>query len=133
MEVDRISSMIQQAGYNPFGVSGTSDQDAMKLAQENGITVEEAKEVLKEAEEKAKQLDLQFQDNTNVLDVLNAQDEEELVAFDDKEFDDFLSQTSAESQMQNMLNMQQFTSQNNTVNAQNMFAQGNNPFLKNRA
>ena len=133
MEVDKISSMIQQTGYNPFGVSGTSEQDAMKLAQENGITVEEAKEVLKEAEEKAKQLDFLFQDNTNVLDVLNAQDEEELVAFDDKEFDDFLSQTSAESQMQNMLNMQQFTSQNNTVNAQNMFAQGNNPFLKNRA
>ena len=104
----------------------------MKLAQENGITVEEAKEVLKEAEEKAKQLDLQFQDNTNVLDVLNAQDEEELVAFDDKEFDDFLSQTSAESQMQNMLNMQQFASQDNTVNTQNMFAQENNPFLKNR-
>ena len=132
MEVDKISSMIQQAGYNPLGVSGTSDQDAMKLAQENGITVEEAKEVLKEAEEKAKQLDLQFQDNTNVLDVLNAQDEEELVAFDDKEFDDFLSQTSAESQMQNMLNMQQFASQDNTVNTQNMFAQENNPFLKNR-
>ena len=133
MEIDKISSAIAQAGYNPFGISGTSEFDAMKLAQENGISVEEAKEVLKEAEEKAKQPDLLSQADAGMLDMLNAQDEEELVAFDDKEFDDFLSQVSPESQMQDMLSRQQFASQDNTVNTQNMFAQGNNPFLKNRA
>ena len=135
MEIGKINSAIEQAGYNPFGVSGTGEQDAMKLAQKNGISIEEAKEILKEAEKRAEENDKQSMANPAMLEVLNTQDEEELVAFDDADFDNFLNNMDSEQQMQNMLNQQQFAQndsvlQNKSENTQNFFAMDSNPFAK---
>ena len=135
MEIGKINSAIEQAGYNPFGVSGTGEQDAMKLAQKNGISIEEAKEILKEAEKRAEENDKQSMANPAMLEVLNTQDEEELVAFDDADFDNFLNNMDSEQQMQNMLKQQQFAQndsvlQNKSENTQNFFAMDSNPFAK---
>ena len=132
MEVNKISSAIEQAGLNPFGVSGTGDNDAMKLAQQNGISVEEAKSILQEAEKRAQENDKMMAQQSAMLDVLNSQDEEELVEFDDADFDNFLNEQSPEQQMQDMMNRFQFSAQDNMgqSNQQNFFSQGNNPFLK---
>ncbi|MCR4881374.1 MAG: hypothetical protein K6A44_05415 [bacterium] len=138
MEIGKINSAIEHAGYNPFGVSGTGNDDAMKLAEKNGISVEEAQEVLKEAEKKAEEEERMKAQQSAMLGVLNTQDEEELVAFDDTDFDDFLSNIDAETKMQNMLHQQQFARQDNSQmqgqnqgdNSQNVFAQSENPFTK---
>lgn len=140
MEIGKINSAIESAGYNPFGISGTGEQDAMKLAQKNGISVEEAKEIIKEAEKKAQEDEKLQAQQSAMLGILNAQDEEELVAFDDTDFDNFLTNIDAETQMQNMLNQQQFARQDNSQmqgqnqgnNQQNSFIQGENPFTKMR-
>ena len=137
MEIGKINSAIQQSGYNPFGVSGTGEDDAMKLAQKNGISIEEAKEILKEAEKKAEEDEKLKAQQSAMLGVLNTQDEEELVTFDDADFDNFLNNIDSEMQMQNMLNQQQFVQPNNqsqnlgnSADNQNLFAQGENPFTK---
>ena len=139
MDIGKINSAIQQAGYNPFAVSGTGEEDAMKLAQKNGISVEEAQEILKEAEKQAEENDKMAAQQSAMLEVLNTQDEEELVVLDDADFDNFLNNKDAENQMHDMLNQQQFVQPNNqseglnnSANNQNLFAQDDNPFTKMR-
>ena len=134
MDIGKINSAIEQAGYNPFGISGTNEQDAMKLAQENGISVEEAKNILQEAQKRAEENDKMAMQQSAMLDVLNAQDEEELIAIDDADFDNFLNNIDSESQMHDMLNQQQFSQSSNNLSnrntQQNFFAQQENPFTK---
>ena len=135
MEIGKINAAIEQAGYNPFGISGTSEQDAQKLAEKNGISVEEAKKILQEAQQSAEENDKLSAQQSAMLDILNSRDEEELVVLEDADFDDFLNQRDSEQQMQDLLNKNQFAaqnslSQNESNNGQNFFAQDNNPFLK---
>lgn len=135
MEIGKINAAIERSGYNPFGVSGTSDQDAQKLAEKNGISVEEAKNILQEAEKTAQENDKMSAQQSAMLEMLNTQDEEELVVIDDADFDNFLNQQEPEQQMQNLLNKNQFATQNDLsqnaqTGGQSMFGQDNNPFLK---
>ena len=39
MEIGKINAAIEQSGYNPFGVAGTGEQDAMKLAEKMKMPV----------------------------------------------------------------------------------------------
>lgn len=136
MEIGKINAAIEQAGYNPFGVSGTGEQDAMKLAEKNGISIQKAQEILKEAEQTTKENAQMQAQQAAMLEMLNTQDEEEMIVLDDVDFDNFLNQQSPEQQMQNTMNQFQFGSmssmQNNNQNAQNFFAQNDNPFLRMR-
>ncbi|MCQ2957558.1 MAG: hypothetical protein MJ180_01500 [Candidatus Gastranaerophilales bacterium] len=134
MEISKITSSIEQMGYNPFSVSGTGEQDIAKFAQANNISVEEAKAIFEKAEEKAIQNDKMQQEASAMLDMLSDQDEEELVVLDDADFDNFLNENTSEEQMQNIFNQQLFlkngNNQNNSQNNANMFNNANNPFLK---
>ena len=137
MDIGKINSAIQQAGYNPFAVSGTGEDDAKKLAQQNGISIEEAQEVLKEAEKKAQEDEKLKAQQAAMLSALNTQDEEVVPEIEDADFDNFLNNIDSEMQMQNMLNQQQFVQPNNqsqnlgnSADNQNLFAQGDNPFTK---
>ena len=139
MDISKIGAAIEQLGYNPFGVQGQGEQDAQKLAQQNGISVQEAKEILKEAEQKVQENDkMSAQVSEMMLDLLNQSDEEEeIVIIDDFDFDNFLNEESPEQKMQNIINQQQFAKQDNTQSQQNqgnaannLFAQNENPFLK---
>lgn len=140
MDIGKINSAIQSQGYNPFSVSGNRDQDAQDFALKNNVSVEEAKQILQEAEKKAQEEERLKAQQSAMLGVLNTQDEEELVSFDDAEFDDFLNNIDAETQMQNTLNQQQFARQDNSQlqgqnqgnenSSQNAFVQGENPFTK---
>ena len=122
MEISKIAETIKNMGYDPYGISSTGSQDAQKLAQTNGITVEEAQAILKEAE----------QQTSAMLDLLSSQDEEEIVEFDDADFDNFLNQTSSEEQMQNIFSKQQVAKTDNEKSQTNgnIFSQNDNPFLK---
>ena len=137
MDIGKINSAIQQAGYNPFSVSGTGEDDAKKLAQQNGISIEEAQEVLKEAEKKAQEDEKLKAQQAAMLSNLNTQDEEVVPEIEDADFDNFLNNIDSEMQMQNMLNQQQFVQPNNqsqnlgnSADNQNLFAQEDNPFTK---
>ena len=134
MDVSKINFAISQSGYNPFSISGTGDEDAQKLAEQNNISIEEAKKVLKEAEEKVEKNDQMTKEASAMLEMLNTQDEEEeIIIVDDADFDNFLNENTAEEQMQDMLNKQLFANNNkNDKNKENnnIFSQENNPFLK---
>ena len=139
MDVGKINLAIQQAGYNPFSVSGNKDQDAEDFALKNGISVEEAKQILQEAEKTAEENDKMSVQQSAMLEALNTQDEEELIVLDDADFDNFLNDKDAENQMHDMLNQQQFVQPNEqsqglsgSANSQNLFAQDDNPFAKMR-
>lgn len=137
MDIGKINSAIQQSGYNPFSVSGDKERDAQDFALKNGISVEEAKEVLKEAEKKAQEDEKLKAQQSAMLSALNTQDEEVVPEIEDTDFDNFLNNIDSEMQMQNMLNQQQFVQPNNqsqnlgnSTENQNLFAQGENPFTK---
>ena len=83
MDISKINSAISQAGYNPFAIGGVGEQDAQKLAEQNNISIEEAKQVLKEAEEKVDKNDKLQQEASAMLEMLNTQDEEEIIIIDD--------------------------------------------------
>ena len=103
MDISKINLAISQAGYNPFNISGVGEQDAQKLAEQNNISIEEAKQVLKEAEEKVNKSDKLQQEASSMLEMLNSQDEEELIVIDDIDFDNFLNENSPEQKMQDLL------------------------------
>ena len=135
MEIGKINTAIEQAGYSPAGISGSREQDAKNFAEKNGISVEEAKQILLEAEQKVQEEDKLSAQQSAMLEMLNTEDEEELVVLDDADFDNFLNQQDPEQQMQDLLTKNQFAaqnslSQNNSDNGQNSFAQDDNPFLK---
>ena len=137
MDVGKINFEIQQSGYNPFSISGDKNQDAQDFALKNGISVEEATQILQEAEKKAEEDEKMQAQQSAMLELLNTQDEEEMVVLDDADFDNFLNNFDAEEQMQNMLNQQQFVQANDqsqalgsSAGSQNAFSQGENPFTK---
>ena len=138
MDISKISAAIEGIGYNPAGISGTNDEDIQKFAQKNGISVEEAKSVLKEAEEKAEENDkIIAQEAALMSQMLNQPDEEEEIQIvDDADFDKFLKEESPEQKMQEIFSKQQILQNNNSQNQikpeniQNIFAQKDNPFLK---
>ena len=139
MDISKIGAAIEQIGYSASGVQGISEQDAQKLAQRNGISLEEAKGILKEAQEKAQENDkIAMQEAALMAEILNSPDEEEEIqVIDDFDFDNFLKEESPEQKMQNIFNQQQFLKHDNSQNQQNedktatnVFAQGENPFLK---
>jgi len=135
MDISKINLAISQTGYNPFSISGVGEEDAQKLAEQNNISVEEAKQVLKEAEEKVDKQDKLKQEASAMLEMLNSQDEEEIIIIDDVDFDNFLNQNSPEQQMQDLLQQNMFANnQNNSKNEdnqnKNVFNAENNPFLK---
>ncbi len=136
MDISKLSSAIAQSGYNPFGISSTGDMDAQKLAQQNGISVEEAKGILKEAEHKVEENEQLQAETAAMLDMLNSQDEEEIIITDDVDFDNFLNEESPEQKMQEILSQQMFAQKDNSQgqqdaqSSQNFFATGENPFLK---
>ena len=119
MEISKINETIKNMGYNPFGITSTGSQDAQKLAEVNNISVEEAQAILKEAE----------QQTSAMLDMLSSQDEEEIVDFDDADFDNFLKQSTSDEQMQDIFSKQQVAKTDNNK-SQNIFSQKDNPFLK---
>lgn len=135
MDISKINSAISQAGYNPFAIGGVGEQDAQKLAEQNNISIEEAKQVLKEAEEKVDKNDKLQQEASAMLEMLNTQDEEEIIIIDDADFDNFLNENSPEQQMQDLLKQNVFANKQNNSNSENnqnknMFSEDNNPFLK---
>ena len=138
MDISKISAAIEGIGYNPAGISGTNEEDIQKFAEKNGISVEEAKSVLKEAEEKAEENDkIMAQEAALMSQILNQSDEEEEIQIvDDADFDKFLKEESPEQKIQDIFSKQQFVQNNNAQNQtkpqniQNIFAQENNPFLK---
>ena len=135
MDISKINSAISQAGYNPFSISGVGEQDAQKLAEQNNISIEEAKQVLKEAEEKVDKNDKLKQETSAMLEMLNSQDEEEIIIIDDADFDNFLNENSPEQQMQDLLKQNMFANKQNNSNEENnqnknIFGEDNNPFLK---
>ncbi len=138
MDISKINAALEGIGYNPAGIKGTGEQDVQKFAQENGISVDEAKSILREAEEKAEENDkIMAQEATLMSQVLNRPDEEEEIQIvDDADFDKFLKEESPEQKMQDIFSKQQILQNNNAQNQakpqniQNIFAQENNPFLK---
>ena len=132
MDIGKINSAIQQSGYNPFSISGDKERDAQDFALKNGISVEEAKQILQEAEKRATEEEKMAAQQSALLDALNTQDEEEVPEIDDVDFDNFLNNIDSETQMHDMLNRQQFVQPQtqNQNNNQNLFAQNENPFTK---
>ena len=105
MDISKISAAIEQIGYNAGNLRGiTRDEDIQRFAQENGISVSQAKSILQEAEQKAQEIEQISQQNA-ILDVISQQDdEEEIFIVNDADFDNFLNQQSPEQQMQNIFN-----------------------------
>jgi len=132
MEIGKINNALEQMGYNPFAVGGgTSNEDAQKLAEKNGISIEEAQNILKEAEEKAEENDrIMSQQAALMAELLNDQDEEEIEIVDDIDFDNFLKEESPEQKMQALLQQQLFANSNNSQDTFNRNNQEDNPFLK---
>ncbi len=138
MDISKINAAIQDIGYNPAGIQSTNEQDAQKFAEKNGISLEEAKSILKEATEKAEENEkIMAQESALMEQILNRPDEEdEIQIVDDADFDKFLQEETPEQKMQDIFNKQQFLKQDNqqsspkAENIQNIFAQENNPFLK---
>lgn len=129
MDISRISSAIDQLGYDAGSLKGTQEQDIQKFAQENGISVSEAKSILQQAEQKTQENEQMFAQQSAMLDYLGQDEEEEIIVVDDADFDSFLNEQSPEQQMQNIFAQQSTAKQNNNTNQQN-FSQGENPFLK---
>jgi len=121
---NKINFAISQIGYNPFEVKGNEDEDVKKLAEKNNISVEEAKKVLKEAEEKVDKNEQMQQQMNAMLELLDTQDEEEIIVIDDADFDNFLKESSPEQKMLDIFAQQQFDKKDNTKEEEN------NPFLK---
>jgi len=98
MEIPGINNIIENMGYNSFGINSTGTQEAEELAQINGISTEEAQEILTRAAE----------EESAMLDLLSTQEEEEeLIGLSDVDFDAFLNEDKPESIMQNLYNQQQ--------------------------
>lgn len=136
MDISKISAAIEQIGYNPYGLQGTNQEEIEKFAQKNGISIEEAKNILSEAEEKAEENNkIASQEAALMAELLNTPDEEEEIQIiDDFDFDNFLNEENPEQKIQNIFAQQQFLKQDNTQNQNNSgnnpFSQEDNPFLK---
>lgn len=129
MDISRISAAIGSLGYDAASLKGTQEQDIQKFAQENGISVSEARSVLQKAEQKTQENEQMFAQQSAMLDYLGQDEEEEIQIVDDADFDNFLNEQSPEQQMQSIF-AQQSTAQQDTNSNQQGFSQGDNPFLK---
>ena len=129
MDISKISAAIGSLGYDAGSLKGTQEQDIQKFAQENGVSVSEARAILQEAEQKTQENEQMLAQQSAMLDYLGQDDEEEIQIVDDADFDNFLNEQSPEQQMQTIF-AQQSNAQQDTNSNQQGFSQEDNPFLK---
>ena len=128
MDISKINPFIINAGYNIGGISNATDQDEIqKFAQENGIDIQEAERILKQANIEATQKEALFQEYSEIHELLNSQDVEEIIEIEDMDFDTFLNEENPEQKIQELLAQQQFLKDNQQNNSS---FNSNNPFLK---
>ena len=129
MDISKINPFLENMGFNAAKISNPTDTaEIQKFAQENGISVNEAEKILKTAEAKANEKENLFKEYSEIQELLQSQDEEEIIEIEDLDFDTFLNEENPEQKMQEILAKQQFL-QNNLAK-ENQNPNNENPFLK---
>lgn len=131
MDISKINPFISQNGFDTTNLNNiSSNEDINDFAIKNGIDINEAKKIIQEAKTAIDKKENLYQKYSEIQELLQSQDEEEIIEIEDMDFDTFLNEENPEQKIQKILAQQQFLKENNSQNSNNNEKNRENPFIK---